>query len=106
MATIKFVQFDGTEEAVEAENGTSLMNAAFDNGIAGIDADCGGECSCATCHVLVDEAWLSKLAPITEQEDSMLDLNPDRATNSRLSCQIPVSDEISGIVIQMPEFQY
>jgi len=106
MAKIKFVQFDGTEETVEAENGTSLMNAAFDNGISGIDADCGGECSCATCHVLIDDAWVSKLAPISEQEDSMLDLNPDREERSRLSCQLPMTEALDGMIVNLPEFQY
>jgi 2Fe-2S ferredoxin len=106
MATIKFIQFDGTESVIKAEDGISLMNVAMDNGVAGIDADCGGECSCATCHVLIDEAWLSKTGEISDQEDSMLDLNPDRESNSRLSCQIQVSDEIDGIVVNLPEFQY
>ena len=82
------------------------MNAAVDNGISGIDADCGGECSCATCHVTVSDAWMAVVGQPGEQEESMLDLNPDRETNSRLSCQIPVSEEIDGIVINLPEFQY
>ncbi len=106
MAKIKFISHDGIETIVEADNGTSVMNAAVDNGVAGIDADCGGECSCATCHVLIDEAWLAKVGTVSEQEDSMLDLNPDRESNSRLSCQIPVSDEIDGIIVNLPEFQY
>jgi len=82
------------------------MNAAIDNMVAGIDADCGGECSCATCHVIVDDAWMSKLAAPTAQEESMLDLNPDREANSRLSCQIPVTDALDGLVVNLPEFQY
>lgn len=106
MAKIKFIQFDGTETVVEAENGTSVMNAAIDNLVPGIDADCGGECSCATCHVIVDDAWIGVVGKPSEQEESMLDLNPDRVENSRLSCQISVSDEIDGIVVQLPEFQY
>ena len=106
MARIKFVSHDGIETIVEAVNGASLMNAAIDNGVAGIDADCGGECSCATCHVQIDESWLPKLGDISEQEDSMLDLNPDRESNSRLSCQIQVSDELEGMQVNLPEFQY
>jgi len=106
MAKIKFIQHDGTETDVEADNGSSLMNAAIDNGVAGIDADCGGECSCATCHITVNDQWFAVVGSPSEQEESMLDLNPDRETNSRLSCQIPVSDEIDGIVVNLPEFQY
>ncbi|MFT7242724.1 MAG: 2Fe-2S ferredoxin [Candidatus Azotimanducaceae bacterium] len=106
MAKIIFVSHDGEKTTVEADDSMSLMNAALDNGVAGIDADCGGECSCATCHVLIDEAWVGKLAPPTEGEESMLDLNPDREARSRLSCQIPVSDALDGIVVNLPEFQY
>ena len=106
MAKIKFIQHDGTEIDVDAVVGASVMNAAIDNGVAGIDADCGGECSCATCHVLIDAVWLEKLGAITEQESSMLDLNPDREERSRLSCQIPMTEEIDGMVVNLPEFQY
>ncbi|MFT6431973.1 MAG: 2Fe-2S ferredoxin [Candidatus Azotimanducaceae bacterium] len=106
MAKIKFIQHDGTETEVDAVIGASVMSAAIDNGVAGIDADCGGECSCATCHVLIDAAWLGKLEAINEQESSMLDLNPDREERSRLSCQIPMTEEIDGMVVNLPEFQY
>ena len=106
MPTVKFIEHDGTEHVVEGNSGDSLMSIALNNLVPGIDADCGGECSCATCHVLVDEAWVSKTGEISEGESSMLDLNPDRADNSRLSCQIPLSDDLDGIVVQLPEFQY
>lgn len=106
MAKIKFIEHDGTEHVVDAEPGMSVMNAAIDNLVPGIDADCGGECSCATCHVVVDDAWFDKVGKPSDQEESMLDLNPDREEHSRLSCQIPVSDEIDGLVVQLPEFQY
>ncbi|MBV1879860.1 MAG: 2Fe-2S iron-sulfur cluster binding domain-containing protein [Pseudomonadales bacterium] len=106
MAEIIFIHHSGEKSVVEASDGMSVMNAAVDNGVAGIDADCGGECSCATCHVLVDEGWLSKVGSISTQEENMLDLNPDRQSNSRLSCQIAVTDELDGIVINLPEFQY
>ena len=106
MAKIKFIQHDGTETEIEADNGISIMNVAIDNGVPGIDADCGGECSCATRHVTVSDEWMAVVGQPLEQEESMLDLNPDRSANSRLSCQIPVSDEIDGIVINLPEFQY
>jgi 2Fe-2S ferredoxin len=106
MAKIKFVQHDGTEIEVDAEIGASIMNAAVDNGVAGIDADCGGECSCATCHVIIDPAWAGKLGAISDQESSMLDLNPDREERSRLSCQLPMTEALDGMVVNLPEFQY
>lgn len=106
MAKITFVSHDGVETVLEADSGTTIMNVAVDNGLSGIDGDCGGECSCATCHIMLDDNWMEKLGKTSEQEESMLDLNPDRTDNSRLGCQIPVTDEIDGIVIQLPEFQY
>ena len=106
MPTVKFIEFNGTEHEVEANNGESIMVAATSNLVPGIDADCGGECSCATCHVLIGADWQAKLEPATDAEESMLDLNPDRTSESRLSCQIPMSDELDGIVVNLPEFQY
>lgn len=106
MPKIKFIEHDGTENVVEVEPGISVMNAAIDNMVPGIDADCGGECSCATCHVVVDDDWIDVVGRPGEQEESMLDLNPDREENSRLSCQIPVTDELDGLVVKLPEFQY
>jgi 2Fe-2S ferredoxin len=105
MAKITFITHDGTEHAVDADNGVSVMNAAIDNLVPGIDADCGGECSCATCHVVVDDAWMPKVGQPGDREESMLDLNPERETTSRLSCQIPVTDELDGLVVNVPEFQ-
>ena len=106
MPKITFVEFNGTEHIVETEIGNSLMLAAIDNLVPGIDADCGGECSCATCHVIVDDAWIGQTGSTSEGEESMLDMNPDRQDNSRLSCQIKVTDELAGLVVQLPEFQY
>lgn len=106
MPTVKFIEHNGTEHEVEGNVGDSLMSIALNNLVPGIDADCGGECSCATCHVIVDNAWIAKTGSTSEGEESMLDLNPDRESNSRLSCQIPLTEELSGIVIQLPEFQY
>jgi len=106
MPTVKFIEHDGTEHIVEGNTGDSLMSAALNSLVPGIDADCGGECSCATCHVLIDESWVAKTGEISDGEDSMLDLNPDRASNSRLSCQISLSDDLDGMVVQLPEFQY
>ncbi len=106
MAKITYIEHDGTEHEVEAGSGTTVMNAALDNLVPGIDADCGGECSCATCHVMVDENWMAKVGSPSETEESMLDLNPERQANSRLSCQIPVTDELNGLVVRLPEFQF
>lgn len=106
MAKIKFIQFDGTETEVEVAEGTTVKDAAIDNLVPGIDADCGGECSCATCHVIVDQAWIAAVGGPGEQESSMLDLNPDREDNSRLSCQIKMTEALDGLVVQLPEFQY
>ena len=106
MVQITYVEHDGTEHVVDSQTGVSLMQAAIDNLVPGIDADCGGECSCATCHVMVNENWLEKVGPPEEMEESMLDLNPERQENSRLSCQVEVSEELDGLRVTMPEFQF
>jgi 2Fe-2S ferredoxin len=106
MVKVLFKDHSGNEQAVEAAAGTSVMQAAVSNGVAGIDADCGGSCSCATCHVFVDQAWLSKLGDMDPNEDAMLGLSADRQENSRLSCQLTLSDELDGLVVTTPEFQF
>ena len=106
MVQITYVEHDGTEHVVDSQTGVSLMQAAIDSLVPGIDADCGGECSCATCHVMVNENWLEKVGPPGEMEESMLDLNPERQENSRLSCQVEVSEELDGLRVSMPEFQF
>lgn len=105
MPKITFIDHAGTEHTVEGEVGLSVMRAAIDNLVPGIDADCGGECSCATCHVYVDKSWMDKVGEPEEREESMLDLNPEREANSRLSCQIPVTEDLDGLVVTVPEFQ-
>ena len=106
MPKITFIEHNGTQHTVDAEVGKSVMQAAMDNLVPGIDADCGGECSCATCHVMVNAEWLAKTGGANEAEDSMLDLNPERAENSRLSCQMMVSDDLDGLIVDLPEFQF
>ncbi len=106
MPQIRFIEHDGTEHEIEAINGDSIMVTAINNLVPGIDADCGGECSCATCHVIIDPDWMDSVGQPSEREDSMLDLNPDREENSRLSCQIQVRDDLDGIIVNLPEFQY
>ena len=82
------------------------MLAAVSNGVPGIDADCGGSCSCATCHVYVNEDWLSRVGIMNPIEEAMLSLSTDRNDNSRLSCQIPVTEDLDGLIVTTPEFQY
>ena len=108
MPKITYVEFSGREHQVEVPLGLSVMRGAVDNNIPGIDADCGGECACATCHVYVDETWLTKigLPPDGSQEATMLSFAALAEPNSRLSCQIKVSDELDGLVVRMPEGQH
>jgi 2Fe-2S ferredoxin len=105
MPRVRFVQSDGQTSEVEALSGDSVMETAIDHDVAGIIAECGGACSCATCHVYVDPAWLPKLPAPAPIEDGMLDCVLDRQPNSRLSCQIRMRDELDGITINVPESQ-
>jgi 2Fe-2S ferredoxin len=97
---------DGTRHEVEVENGYSVMEGAINNNIEGIVAECGGACACATCHSYVDEAWTGKLAAMDDMADSMLDAAFERKDNSRLTCQIDVSDELDGLVIHVADNEY
>ena len=106
MVNILFIEHDNTQHPLTVEPGGSVMLAAVTNGVPGIDADCGGCCSCATCHVYVDEAWVEGVGPIGPPEEAMLSLSSDRKENSRLSCQITVSEELDGLVVKTPEFQF
>ena len=106
MAKITYIQFDGTEHAVEVKKGLSVMEGAVKNNVPGIDADCGGACACATCHVYVDEAWRDKTGEPSAMEESMLDFADEVQPNSRLSCQIRVTDALDGLVVRLPENQH
>lgn len=106
MTRIIFIEHNGTERSVDADNGLSVMEAAIDNAIPGIDADCGGSCSCATCHVFVDPAWTEKVGPPNENEEAMLSVSNDRQENSRLACQIKIDASLDGLVVTTPEFQF
>ena len=106
MAKITYIQFDGTETAVEVKPGLSVMEGAIKNNIPGIDADCGGACACATCHVYVDEAWREKTGEPSAMEESMLDFADEVQPTSRLSCQIRISDALDGLVVRLPENQH
>ena len=106
MPKIKYIEHNGKEHDVDVPEGWSVMEGAVKNLIPGIDADCGGACACATCHVYVDEAWLGKLAAKEDMEQTMLDFAQDLESNSRLSCQIKVSKELDGLVVRMPKSQH
>jgi 2Fe-2S ferredoxin len=106
MARITFIQNDGTERVVEAEPGMTVMEAAVKNGVAGIAAECGGACACATCHVYVEEAWREKTGAPEQMEEDMLDFAFDVRPVSRLSCQIKVSDALDGLVVRIPDKQF
>ena len=105
MAKIKYIEHDGKEHEIEVANGLTVMEGAVQNGIPGIDADCGGSMACATCHVYVKEDWFSKLPDKEMGEDDMLDQAFEPKSNSRLSCQLTVSDELNGLTVHLPEKQ-
>jgi len=106
MAKITFTQTNGTEQTVDAENGMTVMESAIKNMVPGIDADCGGACACATCHVYVDESWLAATGEREEMEEDMLDFAFDVRDNSRLSCQIKVTSDLDGLKVTVPEKQF
>ena len=106
MAKVTYIEFNGTEHVVDVKPGMTVMEGAVKNNVPGIDADCGGACACATCHVYVDEAWASKTGTKNAMEESMLDFADNVEANSRLSCQIHVTDELDGLVVRMPESQH
>lgn len=105
MTKITFIEQDGTEHTVDAVTGLTVMETAIRNMVPGIDADCGGACACATCHVYVDEAWKDKTGERSSMEQSMLDFASDVEANSRLSCQIKVTEALDGLVVRLPEQQ-
>ena len=105
MATISYIAFDGTRFDVDAQNGTTVMENAIRNAVPGIEAECGGACACATCHVYVDDAWREVVGGPSPMEEDMLDFGYDVRPNSRLSCQIKVSDALDGLLVTVPERQ-
>ena len=106
MAKIKYIEHNGKEHVVEVKSGMTVMEGAVKNMIPGIDADCGGECACATCHVYIENAWFAKTGARTEREESMLSFAAVTQDNSRLSCQIPMTNELDGLVVSLPEGQH
>ncbi|MGA9795726.1 MAG: 2Fe-2S iron-sulfur cluster-binding protein [Rhizomicrobium sp.] len=107
MPKIKYVEHNGKEHEVDVPLGWSVMEGAVKNLIPGIDADCGGACACATCHVYVQgDAWLAKMRPKQDMEETMLDFAQDLEPNSRLSCQLKVTPEFEGLTVKMPKSQH
>ena len=105
MPKITYIEHDGTVRAVDAEVGATVMETAIRNSVPGIVAECGGACSCATCHVHVDEVWSEKVGPPSPMEEDMLDFAFDVRPTSRLSCQIKVTDALDGLVVHTPQQQ-
>jgi 2Fe-2S ferredoxin len=106
MARITYIEHNGKEHVVEVQSGLSIMEGAVKNMVPGIDADCGGACACATCHVYVDDAFLKKTGEKDAMEESMLDFAEDVKPESRLSCQIEVTDELDGLIVRLPVSQH
>ena len=105
MPKITYIEHNGKSHTLEVANGLTVMEGAVQNNIPGIDADCGGSCACATCHVYVDKKWFSKLPNKESAEEDMLDMAFEPKSLSRLSCQLTVSDVLEGLVVNMPSKQ-
>ena len=105
MAKIKYIEHNGKSHTIDVANGLSVMEGAVQNNIPGIDADCGGAMACATCHVYVKEEWFDKLPKKEDGEEDMIDMAYEPNKFSRLSCQLIVSDELEGLVVNLPEKQ-
>ncbi|MGK0501178.1 MAG: 2Fe-2S ferredoxin [Oceanicoccus sp.] len=106
MPTVTFIQADGNSEEHDLDLGTSLMQGAVDNMVDGIVAECGGSCSCATCHCYIDKTWSDKLVPATDTETDLLTCVVDPKDNSRLSCQVVVTEALDGLIVHLPESQF
>ena len=105
MPKIKYIEHSGKQHEIEVPNGLTVMEGAVQNNISGIDADCGGSCACATCHVYVEEKWFDKLPKKEISEEDMLDMAFEPKKFSRLACQITVEDKLDGLVVKMPSKQ-
>ena len=105
MTKLTIVAFGGTPQELDVSNGSTVMENAVRNSIPGIDAECGGACACATCHVYVDDAWSERVGGPEPMEEDMLDFAFDVRPTSRLSCQIKMSDDLDGLVVHVPERQ-
>ena len=105
MAKITYIDSGGTARTIDAEPGQTVMEVAIKNDVPGIEAECGGACACATCHVYIDAAWREKVGGPSPMEEDMLDFGFDVRENSRLSCQIKITEELDGLIVRTPERQ-
>jgi 2Fe-2S ferredoxin len=105
MPSITVIEFNGKNHTIEAQPGKTLMENVLAHAVPGIDADCGGACACGTCHCFVSEEWQGIAGDADAMEESMLGMRPDRSEQSRLSCQIQVSEAMEGMVVRLPEYQ-
>jgi ferredoxin, 2Fe-2S len=106
MSKVTFIESSGKQHVVDLQPGDSVMQGAVTNGVSGIAAICGGACSCATCHVYIDEAWRSRTGARNDLEESMLEMADDVQPNSRLACQIKMTEELDGLVVHIPNGDY
>jgi 2Fe-2S ferredoxin len=106
MPKVTYIEHSGKEHVIDAPNGQTVMEAAVKHAVPGIDADCGGACACATCHVYVDEAWRAKTGDASAMELSMLDFANEVEPNSRLCCQIKLTDALDGLIVRLPASQH
>ena len=105
MSKITYIEHNGKSHTIDVPNDLTVMEGAIENNIPGIDADCGGACACATCHVYVDEKWFDKLQKKEDAEQDMLDMAFEPKKFSRLACQITATDELDGLVVKVPSKQ-
>ena len=106
MLRVTFVSFAGEQHMVDVPAGATLMRAATDNGVRGIDGDCGGNCACATCHVFIESPWAQRVSPRSDREEDMLSFTVDPRPTSRLGCQIRLTEALDGIVVYLPQGQH
>lgn len=106
MPKVTYIEHSGKEHVIDVAAGATVMEGAVKNNVPGIDADCGGACACATCHVYVDDAWIARTGKAASMEESMLDFAEGVTPNSRLSCQITVTADLDGLVVRLPESQH
>jgi len=105
MPKVIYIEFNGKKHEVDVPNGYSIMEGAVKNSVNGIDADCGGSCACATCHIYIDDKWVERLPKIEEAERDMLDFVSSPKKESRLSCQIMMNDQLDGLIVKLPDRQ-
>jgi ferredoxin, 2Fe-2S len=106
MPRITFITFRGERHTVDVPAGTTLMRAAVDNGVPGIDGDCGGQCACATCHLFIEAPWSAQLGARSAREHDMINFTVDPRPSSRLGCQVVVTDALDGMMVSLPEGQH